>query len=248
MPICVECNEEQWKLSAEHLCIDCNTYSTSSTSDSEGGDGMNEYYYSNILSTNNPINLCPSPDQTCLGFDNTSDSDTPTQIDPSKSLASLTVADLMQILQPIHTKIDKVNAEIIERLTSLESRLENVEVKNEILKHLAILSEGVTTVQKSLDQMALKAEKEVNIMISDLAEGDIELDEGNVIDKDHEKFNYLLNSIGIRNIPEETVNGFRYQRIGVPSADTTRVLKITVDKKEGDASRQILWHLWNLFR
>ena len=201
----------------------------------DGCDGMNEC---SNFSENNPTGECMNQKSIIL----------PTaDIDPSKSLTSLTVLDLLQILQPIHAKIDKIDVEFAHRLGVLESRMKSVEVKNDILQHLTLLTEGIATMQKSIDRITSK-DKEVNIMISDLAEGDIEVDDGEVISSDTDKFNYLLRSIGVHGISDETINDFRYQRIGVPNSDTTRVLKITVDKKKGAASTLILWHLWNLFR
>ena len=174
-----------------------------------------------------------------------------TDIDPSRELTSLKVTDLLHILRPIHSKIDKIDTDVTERLNNLESRVGKVEATNNILQHLALLTEGIATMQQSIDKMVSRKEddKEVSIVISDLSEGTIDLGEGVVMTEDREKFIHLVRSIGVEGVSEETINGFRYERIGESdSSQTPRALQVTVDKGRGKAAALILWHLWNLFR
>ena len=148
MPSCVKCGTKQSKLSRENLCKNCNPNNLNRVS-MDGGNGMKEYYNSSMLSSNpnNMFNYMPPSMQRFpnMDFGNTLNHSTslaphnynptnilnnnssttqpipvPGHIDPSKSLASLTVADLTQILQPLHIKIDHINTELVQRMNSPE--------------------------------------------------------------------------------------------------------------------------------
>ena len=70
--------------------------------------------------------------------------------------------------------------------------------------------------QQSIDRMVSSKEddKEMSIVISDLSEGTIDLGEGAVMTEDRMKFIHLVRSIGVEGLSDETINGFRYERIG----------------------------------
>ena len=81
---------------------------------------------------------------------------------------------------------------------------------------------------KSLNMIDSK-ECETKLIISGQ---EIAIDD-NIVEKDDaEKLLYILNNIGIQGISEHSVMNYTYLRIGVPSNDKVRLLKVTVSDKE----------------
>ena len=97
--------------------------------------------------------------------------------DHAKSLGSLTVADLVQILQPIQTSVEEIKTTLTQQMGALQTKvqvLEN-ELKKEVTKNEQLTS-AIVSMQKCLNQ--IDVEKRVtNLMISGLPEEDMRTDE-----------------------------------------------------------------------
>ena len=164
------------------------------------------------LNNTNNTNVQPTPDQ-------------------SKSLGSLTVADLTSILQPIQTSIQEIQTTINQQMGALQTKvqvLEN-ELKKEVAKNEQLTS-VVVTMQKSLNM--IDADKRVtNLMINGLPEEEMQDDEERVLNDDAAKMKYLFHCIGINDIDVQ-IDGFEYSRIGTVVEGRKRMLKINVGSKE----------------
>jgi hypothetical protein len=150
--------------------------------------------------------------------------------DQSKSLGSLTVADLVQILQPIQRSVEEIKTTLSQQMGALQTKvqvLEN-ELKKEVMKNEQLTS-VVVNMQKCLNQT--DAEKRVtNVMISGLSEEAMTVDNDTNLVDDNAKLKYLLHNIGINDIDAE-IDTFEYTRIGIPNERKRRLLKVNVGSK-----------------
>ena len=151
--------------------------------------------------------------------------------DQSKSLGSLTVADLTQILQPIQTSIQEIKTTIDHQMGALQNKvqvLEN-ELKKEVVRNEQ-LTGVIVSMQRSLN--TIDADKRVcNLMINGLPEERMTNSDDEALNDDNEKLKHLLHSIGINDMDAQC-DGFEFSRIGTQTDGRKRVLKINVSSKE----------------
>ena len=188
------------------------------------------------LSSNNPMNdyldqhMHPSQqsmNNQQMNNNNYVQSTTP---DLSKSLGSLTVADLTNILQPIQSSIEDIKTTLSQQMGTLQTKvqvLEN-ELKKEVAKNEQ-LTDVIVTMQKSLNM--IDADKRVtNLIINGLPEEEMINEDIDLVD-DKAKFKCLMHKIGIGDIDEQ-IDNFEFARIGIPAEGKKRVLKINVGTKD----------------
>ena len=151
--------------------------------------------------------------------------------DHAKSLGSLTVADLVQILQPIQSSVEEIKTTLTQQMGALQTKvqvLEN-ELKKEVTKNETLTS-AVVSMQKCLNQ--IDVEKRVtNLMISGLPEEEMITAENTNLADDKEKLKTLLHNIGINDMDAE-IDTFEYTRIGVANERKRRLLKVNVGSKD----------------
>ena len=152
--------------------------------------------------------------------------------DQNKSLSSLTVADLVQILQPIQTSVQEVKSTIDQQLGLLQNKVNVMEgqLKKEIAKNDQ-LTGVIVNMQKCLNQ--IDADKRItNLMINGLPEEEMVSDGQNALTTDKDKFHQLLHKIGINDLDQE-IEEFQFSRIGERTNNgRNRLLKINVGSKE----------------
>ena len=207
MPECLNCGTKQSKLNCDNLCKNCNTPTQQfsqqqSNSYTPNNQQMDQRYHANNYQNHNT--------------------------EHDRSNAPVTVNDLTRIIKPLQDKMDNIDTYI----RSLDTRVKTVEneLKKEISKN-EHLTEVIINMQKALNKIDSKS-REANLMISGCSEDDIHIEEDVTLTDDKKKLTYLLNSIGITDIPETTINNFEFTRIGTPSNNRIRLLKVFVKSKE----------------
>ena len=185
-------------------------------------NGMNDYLDQHMNLSQQNMNAQQ------LNNNNFVQSSTP---DQSKSLGSLTVADLTSLLQPMQTSIEEMKTTINQQMGALQTKvqvLEN-ELKREVTKNEQ-LTGVIVTMQKSLNM--IDADKRVtNLMINGLPEEEMRDADDEILDDDQSKMKCLLHSIGINDI-DASIDEFEFTRIGIPAEGKKRLLKINVGNKE----------------
>ena len=151
--------------------------------------------------------------------------------DQNKSLGSLTVADLVQLLQPIQTSVEEIKTTLTQQMGALQTKvqvLEN-ELKKEVAKNEQ-LTGAVVSMQKCLNQID-SAERVTNLMISGLSEEEMTNDDGTNLVDDEAKLESLLHKIGINDI-DDKIGDFVFTRIAAANERKRRLLKVNVGSKE----------------
>ena len=189
-------------------------------------NAMNEYYDQHIRSQQNQ-------DQNDRNQQNQAENIGANIADQSKSLSSLTVADLVQILQPLQNSINEVKTTIAQQLAPLQKKVNVMEnqLKQEINKN-AQLTSVVINMQNSLNHV--DAEKRTtNLIINGLLEADINPgDNSPPLTNDKDKFRHLLHKIGVNDLDAD-IEQFEFVRIGEQKNNgRNRIVKINVGSKE----------------
>ena len=153
-------------------------------------------------------------------------------VDPDKSIAELTVRELVEIIKkvtdPIEariTKIDGVVEPLVKQVKILEKELREKTEKIDTLTSIII------NMQKSLNMIDM-GERSCNVMISGLNENELIVEnDGNeqTLTDDKGKVQHIMKVIGV-NIPNADI--LECIRIGKEKEDFTRMLKVKVKSKE----------------
>ena len=190
---------------------------------SSSSNPMNDYYDQNINQTQPDVSQTQTNNNNMVIGSHIADQ--------SKSLSSLTVADLVQILQPIQTSVQELKSSVDKQLGLLQNKVNVMEgqLKKEMAKNDQ-LTGIIVNMQKCLNQ--IDSDKRItNLMINGLPEEEM-MDDQISLPTDKEKFHHLLQKIGINDL-EQSMEQFQFSRIGERTNNgRNRLLKINVGSKE----------------
>ena len=139
------------------------------------------------------------------------------------------VALMQQAMKPLEQKIDKIHDELLNRVTSLETRVDLIE-KNDDLKNgeLSRIKDTVVNMQHALNTLDSE-ERSKNIIIAGLSEENI-ISEGITFTDDLNKVSFLLEKMKLN---PELVNGTTLTRLGTDTTGSKRrFMKLELPNKD----------------
>ena len=125
---------------------------------------------------------------------------------------------IQHAMKPLETKIDKIHDELLNRVTSLETRVEMIEKSDELKNgELSRMKDTVVNMQHALNSLDSK-ERAKNIIIAGLSEENID-SENITFAGDANKVSFLLEKM---NLDPAIVNNAKLERLGTDTTGSKR--------------------------